>query len=150
MFEVKSDIDVDAPAEVVFSVLWDVARYPDFMTDMVDSWAHPSDNPLEKDATHRVQFIRSRTYTVHLRAEPSTSITWKLVQGENMRINEGHWHIRPREDGAGCSLEYLLRIELALKLPDAIVKRLTAFNLPTMMRQVKAYAEHQQRLRAMP
>ncbi len=147
MFEARSDIDIDTPAEALFDVLWDVAKYPDFMTDMVDSWAEPGATPLEQIATHRVQFIRSRTYTVHLKAEPPTRISWKLVQGENMRINEGHWLIQPRPDGAGCTLEYVLRIELALKLPDAIVKRLTAFNLPTMMRQIKAHAEHQQRMR---
>lgn len=147
MVEATSDIDIDAPADVVFAVLWDAARYPDFMTDMVDASVQPGGSETEQIVVNRVQFIRSRTYSIRMRAESPLHISWALIEGENMNINEGFWRIDPVTEGTGCHLTYLLRIDLAIKLPQAIASRLASFNMPTMMRQVKARAEHQYRLR---
>jgi len=145
MIQCSAQIEIFAPAEVVFAVLWDVERYPDFLTDIVDTQVNASPEPWVQDCTFRVTFIRSRTYCLQMRGQPGRRLAWALLSGENMLTNEGQWQIRPAADARSCQVNYELHLDLAVFLAEAVQKKLIDFNLPTMMRQVKARSEYRYR-----
>lgn len=135
-----TEIDIDAPAEVVFGVLWDVARYPEFVSDVVDAIVEPGADPHTLRATMEVQLLRVRRYTVDMVAEPPWAIRWTLERGDSLVRNDGAWLLSPNDDG-GVHVRYELGIEFALAVPDAVVRKMVDFHLPVMLKQFKARAE---------
>ncbi|MFZ4577837.1 MAG: SRPBCC family protein [Myxococcota bacterium] len=145
MFQCRCEIDVAAPPEVVFGVLWDAEHYPDFMTDVIDVEVHADSEPWTQELTQFVTFIRTRHYRVRMHATPHSRIAWKLVEGENLAVNDGAWDLSPLDSGTRCHLTYQLQLDVTVPIPDVILRRLAEFNLPTMLRQVQARAETQAR-----
>lgn len=145
MIQAKAQIEIFAPAEVVFAVLWDVESYPDFLTDIVDAQINAVPEPFVQDCTFRVTFIRSRTYALRMQGQPGRRLAWTLLTGENMLTNQGQWQLRPAADERSCHVNYELDLDLAVVLAEAVLKKMIDFNLPTMMRQVKARSEYRYR-----
>jgi ribosome-associated toxin RatA of RatAB toxin-antitoxin module len=150
MLDAACDMEVFAPPEVVFAVLWDVARYPEFMTDIVETEVAEPETDSEDGAgsgptqvvTLETQFVRTRRYTVRMEARPPLRVTWQLQAGDGLSHNEGSWELVPHHDGRSCLLIYRLRVGFSVPVPAAVARRMIDFNLPTLLRQVKARAEH--------
>lgn len=141
VLDARSDIEVQAPADAIFAVLWDVRRYPEFLTDVVETAVHSTGRPGEQEAAFDVQLVRIRHYTLRMVADPPRGLTWTLVHGESLRCNEGSWEIEPLDDGRTCRLVYSIRVDFALPVPDVIVRKIIERNLPMMLRQFKARIE---------
>lgn len=123
MIQCNAQIEIFAPAEVVFAVLWDVESYPDFLTDIVDAQIDTTPEPFVQDCTFRVTFIRSRTYSLQMRGQPGRRLSWTLLDGENMLTNEGQWQLRPTADERSCHVSYELNLDLAVVLAQAVLKK---------------------------
>lgn len=142
MIQARCDMEVHAPAEIVFSIVWDVARYPDFMTDVVDTRVEAIEGESwAQHAEFDTNFVRARRYTVRMRAEPPTRVQWTMVSGEGISANDGTWDIAAFDDGRSCTLGYAVKMAFDAPVPDAIARRIIEFNLPMLLRQVKARAE---------
>lgn len=158
MLEASSEIEVFAPAEVVYAVLWDVARYPDFLSDVADASVEPTNAPDGKpgddartlEAVLDVVLVRPRRCRVKLLGRPPYRIDWTLLEGELQAVNDGSWLLESHPSGRSCLVRYEVRLQLTVAVPEAIVKKLVAFNLPTLLRQIKARAEHRHRQVAGP
>lgn len=143
MFELRTSIDVNAPRELAFAVLWDAQRYPEFLSDVVDVMVEPGADANEQIAHYVVRAPRRLEYALQMRAESPTRITWTLVTSEFQRQNCGSWEFLETPEGALLNLE--IQMEFRVAVPDVIMKKLVEFNLPVMMRQVRARIEQTQR-----
>ena len=143
MFELTTAIEVNAPQELAFAVLWDVSRYPEFLSDVVDVSVEPGETAAEQIVHYVVRAPRRLEYTLNMRAVAPERIDWSLVESDLQRDNRGSWVFSHVPDGALLTLE--IQMEFRMPVPDVIMKKLVEFNLPVMMRQVRARIEQTNR-----
>ncbi len=145
MADTRCTIEVHAQPAVVWAVLWDVERYPEFLSDTVDTvvrGATSADGEQRQEVDFRVQLIRPLRYTAELLGRPPTRIEWHATESADyLREHRGSWAVEPTPDGRSCALTYELAVSFELPIPDAVIRRFADLNLPTMLRQVKARAE---------
>jgi ribosome-associated toxin RatA of RatAB toxin-antitoxin module len=141
VLDAGSDIEVHAPADAVFAVIWDVKRYPEFLTDVVETSVREIGEPGVQDADFEVQLVRIRRYTLRMVADPPRGVQWTLLEGESLRENVGSWQVLPHTDGHTCLVSYRIRVDFNLPVPDVIVRKIVEHNLPMMLRQFKARIE---------
>lgn len=146
MFELSTAIEVSAPQELAFAVLWDVVRYPEFLSDVIDVSVEPDNPTTEMVAHYVVRSPRRLEYALRMLAEAPNRITWTLETSDFQRQNRGSWLFSATPDGALLTLE--IQMEFRTPVPDVIMKKLVEFNLPVLMRQVRARIE--QTNRALP
>ena len=130
-------VHIHATPSEVMSVLVDHERYPELFSHIqsvdvrsagVDTW--------EVDYVTRV--MRDLRYRLRLTRDGDKELSWVQLEGIFTR-NEGCWRLLP-SDG-GTRVEYVLHVELAVFLPQAITRSLTGQALPQMLAQVKADVE---------
>ena len=143
MFELTTAIEVNAPQELAFAVLWDVVRYPEFLTDVVDVMVEPGDSPSEQIVHYVVRAPRKLEYSLRMSAVAPERIDWTLLQSDLQRKNRGSWVFSTAPEGALLTME--IAMEFKMPVPDVIMKKLVEFNLPVMMRQVRARIEQTNR-----
>ncbi len=139
MFELSTEIEVSAPQQTAFTVLWDVVRYPEFLSDVVDVSVEPGESASEIVALYVVRAPRRLEYALRMQADPPSRITWTLVTSDLQSQNRGSWVFSESAEGALLTLE--IQMEFRVPVPDVIMKKLVEFNLPVMMRQVRARIE---------
>ncbi len=139
MFELSTSIEVNAPRELAFAVLWDVQRYPEFLSDVVDATVEPGETANEIVAHYVVRAPRRLEYALRMLAFAPDRITWTLVSSDLQRQNMGSWEFLETPEGAVLALE--IKMEFQVAVPEVIMKKLVEFNLPVMMRQVRARIE---------
>lgn len=140
------EIEVHAQPELIWSVLWDVERYPEFVSDCVDSHVGPAPEvegqPQSQRIDMRVQLIRPLTYSALMTGRPPNRVQWEADETDGyLGHHSGSWTIEPMGDLRTCKLTYELNVAFQLPIPDAVIRRFADLNLPTMLRQFKARAE---------
>ena len=143
MFELTTAIEVNAPQALAFEVLWDTQRYPEFLSDVVDVTLEPGDTPLVQIVHYVVRAPRRLEYALRMEAQAPTRIVWTLVSSDLQRHNRGSWTFSETADGALLTLE--IQMEFRVAVPEVILKKLVEFNLPVLMRQVRARIEQTRR-----
>lgn len=121
-------------------MLWDVQRYPEFLTDVIDTVVEPGGDAHSQIVTFEVRVFRTRKFRLHLAGDGHAALQWTLVDGTHLRQNEGEWLIEELAPGL-LRLHYRLCIDIDVAVPAAIARRMIDFNLPTALRQVKARVE---------
>ena len=143
MFHVATTIEVQAPVELAFDVLWDVARYPEFLSDVEDVAIEDGLDATEIIAHYVVRAPRRLSYSLRMRSTAPERIEWTLMDGELQSANHGSWTVAATPDGALLTVDMHLQFRVAV--PEVIFKKLVEFNLPIMMRQIRARIEQTQR-----
>ena len=142
MAETRAEIEIHASPGVVYNTLWDVARYPAFLTDVIDAQVTPGAHTNRQRVRQHVRIVRAVHLTFEFEGDPTNFIQWRLTDGAGyLSLHEGSWMVEPRLDGRTCAIVYRVRFEFEGAVPEAVVKRLIDFSVPTMLRQVKARAE---------
>ena len=145
MATTECQIEVHAQPELIWGVLWDVERYPEFISDCVDAGVRPMDGDdgvRRQKIDMRVQLIRPLAYSAVMTGESPAHIAWEADEtGGYLQHHSGSWTIAPTADFRTCTVQYRLTVAFELPIPDAVIRRFADLNLPTMLRQVKARAE---------
>lgn len=133
---------IDAPLEVIWGVLTDFERYPDWARDL------KSASVLERDEEGRataVQFRaaamgRSTIYVLRYEWDDAPfRLPWELVDGDIMRVLDGAYEFE--EHGGSTDLTYHLRVELAVPLPAFVKRRAEARIVGTALRELRDHVE---------
>lgn len=140
MIETRAEIEVTAALAAAWAVVWDVARYPEFLSDVIAVNVTPGPTPLEVEAGFEMRVFRTRSFRLRLHGEPPDRLRWTLMDGQHLRANEGEWVLKTTAPGR-VQMAYLLALDTSVPVPDAIARRLIEFNLPTALRQFKARIE---------
>lgn len=142
MPETSSQIEVHAPPGITYATVWDASRYPEFLTDVVDAEVTPGPTATLQRATLRQRLVREVEFSLAMEGAPNGLVTWRLVDGGGwLDRYEGAWTLTPADDNRSVTLRCHLEISFVQAVPDAVMRRLFDFAVPTMMRQVKARAE---------
>lgn len=135
-------IVVNAPPQVVYSVVTDFAHYVDWVSDLKDVTVLESDHdarPIEVEF-RAAAYGRSTTYALRYDySRAPEQLNWSQTRGDITESLEGHYRFEPA--GAGTKVTYDLEVELLVPIP-AFVKSRAAQRIQTQaLRELKAQAE---------
>jgi coenzyme Q-binding protein COQ10 len=128
----------DVPADKFYKAVIDYRSYPQFV-DGVESVNVSQESTEGATVTMNLNLIKKISYTIKLTHRPMTEVSWSLVSGDLMKVNNGKWTIKDL-GGARTEVTYSLEVELKGFLPGLgmIEKTLVSTNLPLTM---KAFAK---------
>lgn len=137
--DVQYDVEIKAPASVVYEVLTDFSEYPRFLR-MVKGCRASTQSNGHVLVEYTIEVVRRFAYSLQVVLEPGRRVAWELVDGEFLRENRGCWQLESLGP-ARTRLSYQLDLRLKTFIPRAIQNRLFATTLPDAMAQFRAEAE---------
>lgn len=128
----------DVPCDKFYQAIIDYKNYPKFV-DGVESTEVSSESADGATVTMNLNLIKKISYTIKLAHKPNQEVSWSLVSGDLMKVNNGKWTLKDL-GGARTEVTYSLEVELKGFLPGLgmIEKTLVNTNLPLTM---KAFAK---------
>jgi ribosome-associated toxin RatA of RatAB toxin-antitoxin module len=145
MAAVTKEIVFDRPAEQVFDVLADYARYPEFVPGIKACRVLPGKGAA-RDVEYELDLGLKRVKYVlrHVEARPAR-ITWSLVSGDMMKVSNGEWALTA--EGGATRARYTVDIQISKPalIPQSVIDKvsdeLTRVQLPKTMEAFKARVE---------
>lgn len=138
---VTERVVVRADPDTVFDVIGDVASYPQWQDEVKSVEVLESD---EDGWPSRVRFVLDAkifTATFVLRyAYTDSAISWTLVEGDQLRRNDGSYELADQGDGSTL-LTYTLVIEPSVPVPGMLRRRAAKRIVDGALNNVKARAE---------
>src|SRR5215470_1863103 len=134
-------IIIDVPMDKLFAVIADYQSYPKFLPE-VKSIRTSKRQGSEVDVQYEIEVLKKIRYTLRLREEPPSLISWTFVEGELMRDNRGRWLLEPAGEGK-TKATYSIEMKLGPLVPKSIVNVLVDSSLPKMLEAFKKRAESQ-------
>jgi uncharacterized membrane protein len=129
---------IDAPLDVIWSVLTDFERYPEWARDIKEVVVLERDDEGRATRVHfrAAAMGRSTSYTLRYQWDDAPHrLPWELVDGDIMRVLDGAYEFA--ENGASTDVTYHLRVELAVPLPGFVKRRAEARIVGTALRELR-------------
>lgn len=128
----------DVPAEKFYQAITDYKSYPKFVDGMksIEVVSESGDTATVK---FNLNLIKEITYTLKLTGKKNESVSWSLVSGDMMKVNNGGWKLKDLGNGK-TEVTYSLEVELKGFFPGLgmVEKTMVSTNLPLNM---KAFAK---------
>jgi len=139
MPEVKDSIVIDVPREKFFEVIADFEKYPEFLPEC-KSCRIDSDQGDVKVVTQSLALMKTINLTTRMVLDPPNGLTWTLVKGDMMKMNNGSWTLEDAGEGK-TRATYGLEMKLKGLIPSSVVNSLAKTSFPKMLKNFKARAE---------
>ncbi|MCU0696418.1 MAG: SRPBCC family protein [Myxococcaceae bacterium] len=129
----------NAPLEKCFEVISDYERYPEFLPE-VRKIRTSNRKGNEVDVQYEAEVVKVIKYTVHMREEKPTRVSWTFIDGEFMKDNRGGWVL---EDGGNGTTKATYNIEVTVGplVPKTILNALVDSQLPKLLENFKKRIE---------
>lgn len=132
-------MDVNAPPAVLFDIITDYERYPEFLDGF------KSAKVLERGegyaiARFTLDLIKTVHYTIRLTEKKPDSVSWTLVESNLLKVNNGGWTL-VELPGGRTRVTYRLEVGIGRFVPKMITDRLSGSTLPVTMKAFKERAE---------
>ena len=138
-------IDIDVAPAAFRAVLDDYARYPEFLPEVKAVKVGPR-TEQSVEVTYKLDvLLKTFEYTLEHRwavpIDPAAPlrIDWKLVRGEFLRQNTGHWLLEATARGTRAT--YTIDLRLGAGIPSTVETALAQQGLPRLLASFKARAE---------
>jgi ribosome-associated toxin RatA of RatAB toxin-antitoxin module len=140
---VSERITVAADPATVLQVVRDVAAYPAWQSETKEAEVLGTD-PEGRPARARLLIDAGilRTTMVLDYRHSDQGMSWTLVEGDQLRRNDGRYEVVDQGDGT-TELTYSLDVEPTVPLPGMIRRRAAKRIVDTALRGAKARAESQ-------
>jgi coenzyme Q-binding protein COQ10 len=132
-------IVINAPIEKVFGIISDYERYPEFLKE-VKRIKTSNRKGNEVDVHYEAEIVKVIKYTLHLKEEKPTKVSWTFIEGEFMKDNKGGWTLEATPDGK-TKATYNIEVTVGMLVPKTIVNALVDTQLPLMLEAFKKRAE---------
>lgn len=119
----------DVPVDKFYQAIIDYNSYPDFVDGM--KAVEVSGDQVK----YTLNLIKEVTYTLKMKQIENKEVSWSLVSGDMMKVNNGKWTLKDI-GGGKTEVTYSLEVELKGFLPGLgmIEKTLVSTNLPLNMK----------------
>lgn len=140
----SKEVVVDAPVDVLWGVIVDYERYPEFVPGLRAIRVLPA--AAEKHVEYDLDLGPKRVrYVLRMREEPPRRLTWSLVSGDLMKASNGSWELTPEGDRTRARYTVEVQVVKPPLVPQALVDRiadeLNRISLPRNLDAFKARAE---------
>lgn len=124
----------DVPVEKFYNSIIDYKSYPQFVDGMrsIEIVSQSDESTVVK---FNLSLIKEISYTIKLQHKLNSEVSWSLVSGDMMKVNNGKWILKDL-GGSKTEVTYSLEVELKGFLPGLgmIEKTLVTTNLPLNMK----------------
>jgi coenzyme Q-binding protein COQ10 len=124
----------DVPVEKFYKAIIDYRAYPSFV-DGVQSVEVQNESAAGATTKFSIKIMKEISYTLKLKHTPNMEVSWSLVSGDMMKINNGKWTLKDLGNNK-TEVTYWLEVELKGFIPGLgmIEKTLVSTNLPLTMK----------------
>jgi ribosome-associated toxin RatA of RatAB toxin-antitoxin module len=129
----------NAPVERCFAVISDYERYPEFLPE-VKGIKTSNRRGAEVDVQYQAEVVKIIKYTVHMKEEKPTRVSWTFIDGEFMKDNRGGWVLESLPDGK-TKATYNIEVEVGLLVPKTVITVLVDSQLPKLLENFKRRIE---------
>lgn len=114
-------LEIDAPAEVLYDTVADIAGYPEWATGVKEVEVLESDQSGNVVRARFVLegFVKEIEYVLRYRHDRPRSLSWAAEEGDDVRMLEGSYTFNESEDG-GTEVVYALTVEPNFTIPGFI------------------------------
>lgn len=138
LYHAEREVEVDAPAEVFFDLVWDFEHYPDFVSGVGACKILARDQrTAQVETTAKLMGIPFR-YILAVERDTNV-IRWHRVSGAFARA-EGSWTLLGH-DGKRARFRYENAVDPGMPAPGFIVKFVMESALPKLMKEFRDEAE---------
>lgn len=130
---------INAPVEKVFDVIIQYEKYGEFLSE-VKEVRTSNRQGNEVNVHYKVDVMKTIKYTIRVKEERPTRMSWSFVEGEFMKDNKGSWVLEPAGEGK-TKATYTVEMALGALVPKTIVNALVETSLPKMLEAFKRRAE---------
>ena len=139
---VSERFEIEAPIEIVYSVVRGFADYPKFVPSTRAAVERHANASLLVD--FELDLIKTIRYTLKFQEKAPNELTWEMVEGELMKFNRGAWKLKSAGE-AKTEAVYEIDVGFGWMVPKSIIDRLTAVSLPETLKAFKNRAEKMHR-----
>jgi coenzyme Q-binding protein COQ10 len=132
-------ITINAPVEKCWAVISDYERYPEFLPE-VKKIKTSNRRGNEVDVQYEAEVVKVIKYTVHMREEAPSKVSWSFIDGEFMKDNKGGWVLEDAGNGT-TKATYTIAVEVGMLVPKTIVNALVDTQLPRLLENFKKRIE---------
>ena len=132
-------IVIAAPMEKLFSIITDYERYPEFLSE-VKRIRTANRRGNEVDVQYEADIVKTIKYTLRLKEEKPSRVSWSFIEGEFMKDNKGGWTLEDVGNGQ-TKATYNIDVTLGALVPKTLVTALVDTQLPKMLEAFKKRAE---------
>jgi coenzyme Q-binding protein COQ10 len=129
----------NAPIEKVWDVITQYEKYGQFLSEVKE--VRTSGRQGNEVLIHyKVDVVKTIKYTIRVKEERPTRMSWTFVEGEFMKDNKGSWVLEPAGEGKTKGT-YTVEMALGALVPKSVVNALVDTSLPKMLESFKRRAE---------
>lgn len=129
----------NAPIEKCFEIISDYERYPDFLPE-VRKIRTSNRKGNEVDVQYEAEVVKVIKYTVHMKEEKPSRVSWSFVDGEFMKDNKGGWVLEDLGNGTTKGT-YSIEVTVGPLVPKTILNALVDSQLPKLLENFKKRIE---------
>lgn len=138
-------IVINTTPDKVFAAITDYEKYPIFL-DEVTTARVDSRSGNTATASFEVDIkVKKIGYTIKLTEKANESVSWTLIRGDFMEVNNGSWALKDLGDGrteATYTVEIVPKVPRTLRfMKDKISKALAEGSLPKTLSSFKNRSE---------
>jgi coenzyme Q-binding protein COQ10 len=130
MAQVVRDKVMAVSPKALFDTITDFENYPKFLSEVKGAKVK-SKSGKKKKVVFDIEVIKPFTYTLEFEIEEPTKVSWKLIDSNFFKTNEGKWELKPKGPKS-TEVHYELEVGFGFFVPGFITKKLTEVNLPKM------------------
>lgn len=141
MLSITESILIEASLDDVYQAIVDFQKYPKIF-NAVKKVKVAKKSASSPRVSLSLNILQRVDCTLDFKLTPKTSLTWKLVEGDMMKRNEGSWLLE--EVGKNeIDVTYHLDIDLAMWIPAIVAEGLMKANALQMLKELKRYVEEE-------
>lgn len=143
MSKVVREKEMSVSAQSLWKVITDFSKYPEFVDEVV---AAKSISPARSDGEKvifELEVVKRFQYTLEFHRKEGTELSWRLLESNFFKKNEGRWVLRELSSGRTHVL-YEVEVAFGFLVPGWVTKKLTEVNLPKMFEAFETRAKEVQ------
>lgn len=131
---------MEVPTAALFKAITDFESYPKFLSEVVGAKIMPGGTKTKQRVEFELEVVKRFKYTLEFQMKGKEQVSWKLVDSNFFKTNEGMWQLSPKGDGQ-TDVHYELEVGFGFLVPGWISKKLTETNLPRMLDSFESQAK---------
>ncbi|MEL6345559.1 MAG: SRPBCC family protein [Myxococcota bacterium] len=135
----ERSIVINTSPEVLYDVIADYARYPEFLKDISKVTVEEQTDDASV-VTFELNLIKTVRYTIRLSGDRPRTVSWTFVRSNILKSNTGGWVLEDLGNNQ-TRATYRLDVSVGMFVPKRIVSTLTGTTLPTTLDAFKRRAE---------
>lgn len=138
MAQAQRSIVIDVPADKLYDVIADFAKYPEFLPEVKKAEVKTEGHAVLCAYTVDIKATKI-SYTLRHTGSKPHKLEWSFIKGDVIKDNHGHWTLK--EVGGKTEATYTIDLKLGAFVPGFVEKALAEQSLPALLDNFKKRAE---------